>query len=510
MKICNKCGATIADDNARFCLECGTECTTTANVDKKRGGEEAKEGASLLGDKNIVSDSTIIGKQEKYEASNITINNTTIEDHSHTTIVCAVSGKRVYMDNSVVCPQCGKSVATEYYNEAARRCAKCDEAAVELFRGFATQLLAGGSLEAKAKASLEAKGRELLLDEELQRAILREVQRSGNSRDMVLSAVQQAELEAAVERLMRATSSEECISALGMFKALHDMSQNYTVEFWYYLSRAVADPQRYIAEYEEEIADNYWQRYWGFLAYTITANSKSVAAIERLRKSFGEREHDVCLAEAAYFIARGFENEDTKMVKMAAEKIHQIDANYLSKPLMFVYATLKRLTVDGLRLDVGYSAEEQFTILNILRAGRVIEGLRAEEAAERARIALEEAKRARAEREAAERAAQAERERKEREERERKAQEAKRLAEEAKRKAQEEALRAEHKSRMEEEKARLAGKPAAKRDDKAFVGYEAETPKKKSKVGRILLIVVVLLILAIGVLFLIPAPDSMQ
>lgn len=510
MKKCNKCGATIADDNARFCLECGSECKavpTTINNNKDKGGD----AASLMGDKNIISGSTIVGKQETYEASNITINNTTIEDHSHTTVVCAVSGKRVYMDSSVVCPMCGNTVAKEYYIEASRRCVKCEEQAVAEFRGFAAQLLSAGSLDARAKATLDARAKELMITDAALRDTLRELQSAGQSRDMVLSAVQQAELEAAIKRLMCASSSEDCVSALGMFKALHDMSQNYTVEFWYYLSRAVADPRSYIADYEEEIADNYWQRYWGYLAYTIAGEAKSVAAIERLRKSFGEREDDVRLAEATYFIARGFDSSDAKMLTMANEKVHQINNDYLSMPLKFIYNTLKRLTSEGLRLDVSYTAEEQFTILNILRAGRVIAGLRAEEQAERERQAHEAAERERMEREALARAAAAERERKEREEKVRAAREAQRRAEESRRKAQEEALRQEHKNRMEAEKARLAGdKPQAKRDNKEFAGYDTALPKKKSKVGRIVLIILLLLILAIGVLFLIPAPESMQ
>ncbi|MFR4235364.1 MAG: hypothetical protein ACLT1W_02700 [Alistipes onderdonkii] len=87
----------------RLRLRCGAGERTPA--------AEAPEAAPLVGDKNLINESTIIGKQEKYEASNITIHNNITEDHSHTTIVCAVSGKRIYLDHSVVCPKCGKQVA---------------------------------------------------------------------------------------------------------------------------------------------------------------------------------------------------------------------------------------------------------------------------------------------------------------------------------------------------------------------------------------------------------------
>ena len=65
MKKCHKCGSTIADDNARFCLECGTECvaTTTATVDKSK--DKDGEASSLIGDKNIISGSTIVRSEER-------------------------------------------------------------------------------------------------------------------------------------------------------------------------------------------------------------------------------------------------------------------------------------------------------------------------------------------------------------------------------------------------------------------------------------------------------------
>ena len=111
MKTCPKCGYDKLADTARFCHKCGCDCAAVQV--KRTPAAEAPEAAPLVGDKNLINESTIIGKQEKYEASNITIHNNITEDHSHTTIVCAVSGKRIYLDHSVVCPKGGKQVALE-------------------------------------------------------------------------------------------------------------------------------------------------------------------------------------------------------------------------------------------------------------------------------------------------------------------------------------------------------------------------------------------------------------
>ena len=108
MKTCPKCGYDKLADTARFCHKCGCDCAAVQV--KRTPAAEAPEAAPLVGDKPLINESTIIGKQEKYEASNITIHNNITEDHSHTTIVCAVSGKRIYLDHSVVCPKCGKQM----------------------------------------------------------------------------------------------------------------------------------------------------------------------------------------------------------------------------------------------------------------------------------------------------------------------------------------------------------------------------------------------------------------
>ena len=140
MKKCHKCGSELADD-ARFCLECGTECRTMEVKRKPKSGPETGEAGPLVGDKNLINESTIIGKQEKYEASNITIHNTINEDQSHKIVECAVSGKRIYMDQSVVCPQCGGQVALEYYVETSKRCENCEQQAREEYRVFVARVM---------------------------------------------------------------------------------------------------------------------------------------------------------------------------------------------------------------------------------------------------------------------------------------------------------------------------------------------------------------------------------
>lgn len=483
----------------------------------KKGDEDT---ASLVGDKNVISESTIIGRQDKYEASNITIHNNITEDHSHTTVVCGVSGKRIYMDQSIECPKCGKPVAAEYYVESSKRCENCEAEAIAKFRAFATETLAGKTFDASLKSLIDTKATSLLISEEKKTEILRELQTSAKNKEVTLSAIQQAELDAAVKRFVENSNGSD--EALKIIKDLHDVSQNYVVDFWYYLSSAATEPEAYIKACDEELTDIYWQRYWAFLAHCKIGSAKGGAAIDHLHKLFGEHEDDIRLAEATYLLARGFSSFDGSMTKRAGEMVSGINPDFLSKPLLMVYNTLKRLSEEGLRIDDKcYTHEEAFVVVvvfcgealinKMIKEQEMREEQKRKEVAAKAKaeqLAREEQERKERERVEAER--RAEQERKERERAERERAERERLA-------KQKAMAADREKRMAEELARLGGdepakptKPAKESDDKAFVGYQTAIPEKKSKAGKIILYVILAIIIIIAILFMIPAPDSMQ
>ena len=506
MKKCNKCGTTSPDDNQRFCPECGSEMTLVAaaptSINKSKSKEE-KEGSPLVGDKNVINDSTIIGKQESYEASNINIitNNNITEDHSLTTVICAVSGKRIYMDSSIVCPQCGGTVAPEYYVEATKRCDRCEHTAEQQFRDFATNILQNSALNASTKKQLDSKGEELLLTEAKQIEILRSVQKASTVKESVLSKMQQLELERAIKRFMQAENDSERGAATEVFELLHNTTQNYVADFWYYLSTAIANPKSYIKAYESELVENFWQRYWAFMAYCHTHSPKSSSAIDALRKSFAEHEADINLAEVIYLATCGFETDDNSMLQQAGGALEQVNVDHLSKPLVFIHETLAEVFQNGLKSNVeSYSDEQHFALAEILHANSYIDRRNKEV---RQRQAAEEQKRQ----------AEAEQKRQAEAEQRRREQQAKEQAERA-RIAQQQKIAAEQAAKMEKEMSRM-GVQSDKKADKAFAGYEVSLPsqansKKKFSFGKIILWVVIFIVLLIGLLFIIPAPDAMQ
>ena len=480
MKTCTRCGASVADDKARFCPECGGECRPTV---QESPADRAEKTSPLIGDKNLVTDSTIIGRQDKYEASNITIHNNISEDQSHKIVECAVSGKRIYMDRSVACPECGRQVMLEYYVERSRRCELCERQATEEYRAFAASILGEGALDPLRKQQLDAEAVRLRIEARTQGEILRALQNTLTAKSTELSAVRQAELESAVRRLLEADGREEALSALDALEALRTTVENDAIDYWYFLARAVFTPQEAVAHYEEELTDNYWQRFWGFLAYCNIDASQSGAAVDRLHKIFPEHEDDLRLAETLCLLARGFDDFEQPMLERAAQLAAHIRREGLSRPLQPVCDALTRLLREGIRLDAEYSPEERFIQLGIFRAGEYIRQLCSE---------YEEQQR--------------------REEQERTAREQAALAAEKARQERQEALAAECSKRMAEEVARLSGGkvPEAGASGKEFAGYDTTLPMRGGRWKKRLLIAVICVVVILAALFLIPAPEALQ
>ena len=353
-----------------------------------------------------------------------------------------------------------------------------------------------GPLDAACKQQLDAEAQRLRIDAATQASILRARQQKPAGKSAELTSVQRAELEAAVSRLITATEPEPAQKSLEALTVLHENSSNYEAGYWYFLARAVVCPEESVKAYEEELTDDYWQRFWGFLSYCNTGSPKGGAAVDRLRSVFGQREDDIRLAEAIYYLARGFDAFETSMLGRAGELASSVRREYLSKPLVPVYDTLQRLVRENIRLEEKYTPMETFVLVDVFRAGKYIEYLCAEQARKEQEAREAEARR---EQEAREAEAKLERERQ--------------TAEQALRRKQAE-MSADRSKRMEQEMARLGGaKPAATQqaDSKAFAGYETVVPgTKKRNWGKTILIVVVCLIALIGLLFLIPAPESLQ
>ena len=353
-----------------------------------------------------------------------------------------------------------------------------------------------GPLDAACKQQLDAEAQRLQIDAATQASILRARQQKPAGKSAELTSVQRAELEAAVSRLITATEPEPAQKSLEALTVLHENSSNYEAGYWYFLARAVVCPEESVKAYEEELTDDYWQRYWGFLGYCNTGSPKGGAAVDRLRSVFGQREGRHPAGRGDLLPCPGIRCVRDLDAGTCRRACLVGAAGVSFKPLVPVYDTLQRLVRENIRLEEKYTPMETFVFVDVFRAGKYIEYLCAEQARKEQEAREAEARR---EQEAREAEAKLERERQ--------------AAEQALRRKQAE-LSADRSKRMEQEMARLGGaKPAATQqaDSKAFAGYETVVPgTKKRNWGKTILIVVVCLIALIGLLFLIPAPESLQ
>lgn len=494
MKQCPKCGRQVEEDsNAIFCLECGTRLATMPATPTPKAGEE--ELGSLIGDKNIINKSTIVAKQENknFTAQNMTV----INDEALEMVVCAVSGDRISKVNSAVCPVCGRDVSQQYMVKHSRRCQNCEEQAHEAFRVFAVGIVKGaGLVDAERKQQLDDEAKRLKIDAETREEVLQSLkQRSATAKSDVLSSLQRSEFDAAVRRMVGADTREDMGKSLQTLASLHENTSNDEVGYWYYLARAILDPAASASSYEKAVSDIYWQRYWGYLAYLNGDSPEAATAIEEVRKVFGDHEDDIRLAEVAYCLARGYDSFDQSMIDRAGALIGSVNTENLSKPLTIVYNAVQTIGAKGITLDNSYDSEDMFVFLYVFRTGKYVQHL----------YALRE-------HEAQQAAEQVEREARQAQEEKERQQKAQQAAERARAQKQA-ALVSDASKRMADEMARLGGAVApakAKTDAKAFAGYDTPVPAKKSKLMRNILIAVAIAIVLIAILFLIPAPDSVQ
>lgn len=497
MKACSNCGAQ-NDPNARFCLKCGAKLIDqTPNPASTPAPQAKDEGfGSLVGDKNIINKSTLVAKQENenYTAQQMTVHNTTIKDDTREMVECAISGHHILKGESAVCPACGATVSKQYMVDRSRRCQNCEEQAHDTYRAFAAELVGGTVVDATAKQQLDARAKALKIDDATQEAILRSLrQRPATAKSDVLTSVQRSELEAAVRHLIGADSREEALKSLETIDVLREHTANEEVDHWYFLARAIVDPVASVEAYEAELTDNFWQRYWGFLAYLNTESPKAATALDRARATFGARENDIRLAEVAYYLARGYDSFDQSMIDRAGALIDSVDPKELSAPLAMLYGAVQTVGSKGITIDNAYTAEDMFFFLYVFRAGNYVRHLYAEHERKEKEAA-----------EAAERKTRHEQEERARRENEQQALERARQQKQA-------AMAADASKRMAAEMARLEGaKPTAAAraktpaNAKAFAGYDTPVPAKKSNLTRNILIGVVIVIVLIGVLFLIP------
>ncbi|RAR73736.1 hypothetical protein [Flavobacterium aciduliphilum] len=311
MKNCLKCNQSEEDDASKFCKKCGTSLP-----EPKLNFHKTGEFNATIGDKNIIS-GNVIGKNEEIKVSgNATINK--IEDDTKKTVICSISGRRLLMINSIVCPCCNKDVAQEYYSPKSNRCLNCDNLALASYRKQVQIVLSDGILDSNERITLDSLAMSLHIDEDKKNEI--EVEEKQNSKQITsgefLSGFHKIEFNRALKYVFEEDNIEQG------FKLLNNVflknSFNDEVANLYYLLEAILLPETAIANYHSRNIDRFWQHYWAFLPHLKKVEvSEAYEIIENNKNLFADKNNDVLISEVTFYLICYFSQGENSYLEEA-------------------------------------------------------------------------------------------------------------------------------------------------------------------------------------------------
>ena len=257
-KICPNCQE-VFDDSHAFCSNCGSRLIDNEDVNP----------ALNLGDANAISGGVSIN-----QSKNITSHDT----HYHTTTV----QERVKSESEL---------KLEASNQLR---AKAEEIMSE-----------HGRIDSVAMNQLRPLSKQLGIDEETFKSIIKDVRSNRNGAISGLSAANARYLQQAQQAVK--TNDMDALSNLTpRLEAMAAISQDDNVQFMYYLTLSILYPIKSMEVYERQMDENYWRTFWAIISYIRTGKhaeaTKVLALFDPLR--YEKSEEDQNLLEAYFNIMK--------------------------------------------------------------------------------------------------------------------------------------------------------------------------------------------------------------
>ncbi|MGN1210891.1 MAG: hypothetical protein ACI4TM_04340, partial [Candidatus Cryptobacteroides sp.] len=321
---CNKDVKPESFGGKMFCPECGNEIVAakpaegvgqTVGSGKPAPGKSQESagapesGASIKDGMGIIENSrNKVGAVESFSDNSVT-NNTTntttnnisnitqIEDDTKKSVICEISGKRILVTSSVKCPVCGKTVSSQYYNEAKLRCAACEKKAVSEYEEYYKQMTSGvRAIDKELRQVLDAKAKELKLTPEQTKESEIRLRKSGSGKSEHLSDMKQKDFVRTINQFANGEIGlEACINKVSAYAKV---TEDDAVQCWHHFLWAISKPSSYRKELAEATMDNYWQIYWDFVAaIRLNNTAEAVNAVDNTREKYPERINDVIFSQ---------------------------------------------------------------------------------------------------------------------------------------------------------------------------------------------------------------------
>ena len=275
-----------------------------------------EENRTKIGAVETFSDNSVTNHTHTTNTTNIS-NITQIADDTKKSVVCEISGKKVLVTSSVVCPVCGKTVSEQYYDEGKLRCQLCEQKAVEAYERFYSEMVSGTRvIDSELRSVLDEKAKCLKLSPVQIKEIEIKLRKAASDKQDRLSDIQQKDLNRTLNMLMTdKIDVVACLNKVSVYAKLTDDSQ---VQCWFRLLSAIAAPDNYLQDMKNASVDDYWQTYWSFLAaMKAKKTTEAVICIDSAKKKYPEKINDITLALAYLEVMQYVTSQDESYLQDA-------------------------------------------------------------------------------------------------------------------------------------------------------------------------------------------------
>ena len=314
-----------------FCPECESEIVDAQPVDvpaapakqNTPSSESAQSGHVIKDGMGMIEENrTKIGAVETFSDNSVTTHNhttnttnisniTKIEDDTKKSVVCEISGRKVLVTSSVVCPVCGRTVAEQYYDESKLRCSLCEKKAVESYESFYKEMTAGSRvIDKELRSVLDAKAKSFKLTEEQVKESELKLRKLQSDKQERLTDIQQKDFDRTIKQLKEGKiASSACLNKVSAYAKLTDES---SVQCWFWLLSAVVAPDNYLKDMKAATVDCYWQIYWSFVAaMKAKKTTEAVLCVDTAKTKYPDSINDITLAQAYLEVFQYVETKDT-------------------------------------------------------------------------------------------------------------------------------------------------------------------------------------------------------
>lgn len=357
---CLNCGKEVTPESfggKNFCPECGSEIIETASQPVEEGeapqagSASPADGAAVIKDgMGIIENArTKVGAVDTFSdnsVTNNTTNNTTnitqISDDTKKSVICEISGKKVLVTSSVVCPICGRTVSSQYYDEDKLRCTKCEEKAVKEYERYFADFTKGVRvIDKELREVLDGKARALKLTSLQVKEMELRLRKAASGKDAHLSDIKKKDFERTIVQMYQEKITPEV--AYTKVSAYAKITEDAAVQCWYHAIWAVCHPKEYVDALKNATVDEYWQNYWAFAAYAkLDDIAGAVDAVDVAKEKFPENVNDIILAQAYLGACQYFSSEDEAYVSDAYSYFESIERTD-SECLKFHYERFEEL-----------------------------------------------------------------------------------------------------------------------------------------------------------------------